>query len=188
MPRKFLLWSKTHFLPCRKNSFLEDFLMQHTYCISNATPILSYLQCFINIFRADFERSANMPKHPLIKYLPLYPLLHKTLKNRISVLVLSYIPSFILIPLVLPSLATVTGYRVHTTFKKKQKTKHFFGLLGPHNVKIHQNLNQYFSRWQYFLYRESRKCGQKKKKQIFCHYITKNILSIRKHSRECSLG
>ena len=81
MPRKFLLWSKTHFLPCRKNSFLEDFLMQHTYCISNATPILSYLQCFINIFRADFERSANMPKLPLINYHPLCPLLHKTPKK-----------------------------------------------------------------------------------------------------------
>jgi len=78
-----------------------------------------------------------MPKHPLINYPPLHPSLHETPKNRICVLVLSNTQSFILIPLVLSSPATVTEHRVHTTFKKK----HFFRLLGPQNVKIHQNLN-----------------------------------------------
>jgi len=75
-----------------------------------------------------------MPKHPLINYPPLYPLLNKTPKNLICVLVLSHIQNFILIPLVrvLLSPATVTEYRVHTTFFKK----HFFGLLGPQNEKI----------------------------------------------------
>jgi len=111
--------------------------MQHTYRISKAAPIFSYLPRFIKIVRADFETSANMPKHPLINYPPMYRLLHKTPKNRISVLVFFHIKSFILIPLVLSSPATVTEYTVHTIFLKN----HFFGLLGPRNVKINQNLN-----------------------------------------------
>jgi len=85
-----------------------------------------------------------MPQHPLINCPPLDRLLHKTSKNRISVLVLSHLQSFIFIPLVLSSPVTVTEYtvqsteyRVHTTFFKN----HFFGLLGPRNLKISQNLN-----------------------------------------------
>jgi len=98
--------------------------VQHTYRISKAAPILSYLPRFIKIVRADFERPANMPKQPLINYPPLDRLFHKTPKNRISVLVLSHIQSFNFIPLVLSSPATVTEYtenteyRVHTTFFK----------------------------------------------------------------------
>jgi len=114
--------------------------VHHTYRISKAAPVLSYLPRVIKIVRADFERSAIMPKK-LINYPPLNLLLHKTPKNRISVLALSHIQSFILIPLVLSSPTTVTAYRVqstvHTTFFKN----HFFGLLGPQNVKIHENLN-----------------------------------------------
>ena len=48
-------------------------------------------------------------------------------KNRICVLVLSHIQSFISNPLVLWSPATITEYRVHTTYIKK----HFSDLLGP---------------------------------------------------------
>jgi len=97
--------------------------MQNTYRISKAAPILSYLKRFIKIVRADFERSAIMPKHPLINYPSLDRLFHKTLKNRISVLILNHFQSFIFIPLVLSSPVTVTEYRiqskeyrVHTTF------------------------------------------------------------------------
>ena len=111
--------------------------MQHTYRISKAASILSYLPRFIKIVRADFERSEIMPKHPLLNYPPLDLLFHKTPTNRISVLVLSHFQNFILFPLVLSSPATVIEYRVHTTFFKN----HFFGLLGPQNGKIHQNLN-----------------------------------------------
>jgi len=81
-----------------------------------------------------------MPQHPLINYPPLDRSFHKTPKNRISVLVLSHFHSFILIPLVLSSRATVTEHRVHTAFFNI----HFFGLLGPQNVKIRQNLNNDF--------------------------------------------
>jgi len=97
-----------------------DFPMQNTYRISKAAPILSYLPRFIKIFRAVFERSANMPKHPLTNYPPLYPILHMTTKNHICVLVLSHIQTFVLMPLVLSSPATVTVYRVYTRhFSKK---------------------------------------------------------------------
>ena len=89
--------------------------MQHTYHISKAAPILSYLPRLIKIVRADFERSANMPNYPLINYPPSDHLLHKTPKNRTSVLILSHIQSFILIPLVIASRATVIEYRVHST-------------------------------------------------------------------------
>ena len=92
--------------------------MQHTYRISKAAPILSYLPRFIKISRAVFKRSANMPKHPLINYPPLYPLLHMPTKNHICVLVLSHIQIFVLMPLVLSSPATVTVYTVHI--------RHFF--------------------------------------------------------------
>jgi len=67
------------------------------------------------IVRADFERSAIMPKHPLINYPPLGRLLHKTPKNRVSVLVLSHFQRFIFIPLVLSSPVTVTEYRIQST-------------------------------------------------------------------------
>ena len=93
--------------------------MQNTYRISKAAPILSYLPRLIKMFRAVVERSANMPKHPLINYPRLYPLLHMTTKNHICVLVLSHIQSFVLMPLVLSSPATVTVYRLHTTFFQK---------------------------------------------------------------------
>jgi len=121
--------------------------VQHTYRISKAAPIFSYLPRFIKIVRADFERSAIMPKHRLINYPPLDRLFHKTPKNRISVLVLSHFQSFILIPLVLSSPVTVAEYRIQST-EYTQSTlfkNHFFGLLRPQNVKIHQNLKIDFS-------------------------------------------
>jgi len=117
--------------------------MQHTYHISKAAPILSYLPRFIKIVRADFERSANMPKYPLINYPPSDHLLHKTPKNRTSVLILSHIQSFILIPLVIASRATVIEYRVHST-QEFFFYNFFIGPLGPQNVKIHQNLDKDF--------------------------------------------
>jgi len=95
--------------------------VQHTYRISKAAPILSYLPSFIKIFRADFERSAIIPKHPLINYPPLDRLLHKIPKNRFSVLVLSHYQSFILVPLELSSPATVTEYRVQSLLEMFKK-------------------------------------------------------------------
>jgi len=86
--------------------------MQHTYPISIKAALLSYLPRFIKI-GTDFERSANMPKHPLMNYSIVLYRLHKTPKNRISVLVLSHIQSFILIPHVLSSPATITEYTRH---------------------------------------------------------------------------
>jgi len=50
----------------------------------------------------------------IINYPSLLPLLHRTPKNRICVLVLSHIQSFVFIPLVLSSLVTVTEYRLYT--------------------------------------------------------------------------
>ena len=79
---------------------------------------MSYLPRLIKMFRAVFERSANMPKHPLINYPRLYPLLHMTTKNHICVLFLSHIQSFVLMPLVLSSPATVTVYRIQRHFSK----------------------------------------------------------------------
>ena len=64
--------------------------MQHTYRTSKAAPLLSYLPRFIKIVRADFERSANMPKQPLMNYPQLNLLLHKTPKNRISISLVPY--------------------------------------------------------------------------------------------------
>jgi len=110
--------------------------VQHTNRISKATPLLSYLPRFIKIFKADFERSAIMSKHPPLNYPPLDRLSHKTPNNRIPVFVLFHFQSFILIPLVFSSPATVTEYRGHTTFFKKT--------LFPKNVMIHQNLNTDF--------------------------------------------
>ena len=103
------------------------------------------------IVRADFERSAIMPKHPLINYPPLGRLLHKTPKNRVSVLVLSHFQRFIFIPLVLSSPVTVTEYRIQSKecaeYTRHFFKDHFFGLLEPQNVKIRQNLNiDFFSR------------------------------------------
>jgi len=103
----------SHWCVMKLNYPQADFPMQHTYRTSKTALILSYLPRFIKIVRADFERSANMPKHPLINYPPLDRLLLMTPKNRISVLVLFHIHSFILIPLVLSSPATVTENTRH---------------------------------------------------------------------------
>jgi len=97
--------------------------MQHTSRISKAAPaVLSYLPRFIKVVRADFERSANMPKHALIKYRPLYRLLQEPEEPHLCSSLVPY-PEFRLNPActVLSSPATVTEYIVHTTFKKKEK-------------------------------------------------------------------
>jgi len=88
--------------------------MQNTYRILKAAPILSYLPRFIKLVRADVERSANMQKHPLINY-PCP------------------ISSFILIPLVLSSPATVTEHRVLSTHDLFSKT--LFRTPGTYNCE-----------------------------------------------------
>jgi len=127
--------------------------MQHTYRISKAASILSYLPRFIKIVRADFERSANMPKHPLINYPPLYPLLHKTPKNRISVLVFSHIQSFIVIPLV-GTFVSSNRHRVPTALKKTFSDS--WDIKTWRFISVSTSL--FFPRWQYFSYRESKNC------------------------------
>jgi len=108
--------------------------MQNTYRLSKTAPILIYLPRLIKLVRADFERPANVPKHPVINYPPLYRLLHKTPKNRISVL-----PC--------PISRVSSESRLHFRLQQPSQSthdiflNHFYGLLGPQNVKIHENLN-----------------------------------------------
>ena len=130
--------------------------MRNTHRISKAAPIFSYLPRFIKIVRADFERSAIIPKHPLINYPPLDRLLHKTPRNRFSVLVLSHFQTFIFIPLVLSSPVTITEYRVQNTEYKRHFLKTLFRTLGTSKRKdSSKSQHRFFSRWQYFPYRES---------------------------------
>jgi len=109
---------------------------------------IELLTAFIKIVRADFERSANMPKHPLIDYPQLNLFLHKTPKNRISVLVLYYIQIFILIPLVLISSSkTVIEYRIQSTHIF---IKSLFRTPGTSKRKdASKSQRRFFSRWQY---------------------------------------
>jgi len=114
--------------------------MQH-YRISKAAPILSYLPRFIKIVWADFERSANMPKHPLINYPPSNLLLHKTPKNRISV---PY-PEFHL-PLVQYFRLQQPSDFLKTTFSDSWDLKTWRFMKTSWSI---------FSRWKYFSYQKS---------------------------------
>jgi len=105
--------------------------MQHTYRVSKAVPMLSYLPRFINSLQRiseDLQICQNIKTSP-INYLPLHPLLLTTLKNRICVLVMSHI-EFHLNPTC--TFVFSNRNREHTHFFKNL----FFELLELQNVKI----------------------------------------------------
>jgi len=129
--------------------------MKLTYRTWKAAPLLSDLARFIKIVRADFEKSANMQKHPLINYPHLNLFLLKTPKNRISVLVLYYIQTFI---------NTACTYFVSRDRHRVQSThdifiKPLFRTPGT-SKRTHasKSRHRFFFTMTILPYRESKKC------------------------------
>ena len=118
------------------------------------------ITAFIKIHRADFERSANMPKQPLMNYPQLNLLLHKTPKNRISISLVPY-SEFHLNPAC--TFVSSDRHRVQNS----EYTRHFLKTTFPDSWDKREDSSKsqhrFFSRRQYFPYRESKKSNRNPK-------------------------